>query len=124
VKIPSPDKKLETFFRSLVPDDSSVNVRPMFGNLAAFVNGNMFSGLYGSSLFVRLPDSSEKKELLAEKGAKLFEPMKGRQMKDYVCVPSEWLGNSAKVSPWIGKSLEFASSLPPKEKKNKRATRK
>ena len=29
-------------FRSVVPDDPRAEVKAMFGNLAAFVNGNMF----------------------------------------------------------------------------------
>jgi len=54
LKIPHPDKKSIDFFKSLVPDDPGVTVRPMFGNLSALVNGNMFFGLYGNDLFLRL----------------------------------------------------------------------
>jgi TfoX/Sxy family transcriptional regulator of competence genes len=86
MKIPRSDKKLEVFFKSVIPEDSSINIRPMFGNLSAFVNGNMFAGVYGDSLFVRLSDD-DRADLLGKKGAKLFEPMKGRPMKDYVCLP-------------------------------------
>ena len=34
-------------FRSVLPDHPEVVVKPMFGNLGAFVNGNMFAGLFG-----------------------------------------------------------------------------
>ena len=40
--MPKADKSSREFFTSMVPDDPRVTVRPMFGNLAAFVNGNMF----------------------------------------------------------------------------------
>jgi len=53
----------------------------MFGNISAFVNGNMFAGLFGNDLFVRLSKES-RKELLEKQGASLLEPMKGRPMKE------------------------------------------
>ena len=115
MKIPGANKKLEVFFKSILPEDPSISVRPMFGNLAAFVNGNMFSGLYGDDLFVRLSDES-RADLLKVKGASIFEPMKGRPMKNYVCVPKEWFEKPALVKPWISRSLKWSSALPPKKK--------
>jgi len=120
MKIPGSDKKLEIFFKSVLPEEASINVRPMFGNLAAFVNGNMFAGLYGDALFVRLSDEG-RAELLETKGSRVFEPMKGRPMKEYVCVPNEWLAKPSMVSPWILKALEWSSKLPAKQKKKKTA---
>jgi hypothetical protein len=35
----------------IAPD---INIKPMFGNLGAFVNGNMFMGLFGSDIGVEL----------------------------------------------------------------------
>ena len=32
-------------FRSMIPADPAVVIKPMFGNLGAFVNGNMTTGL-------------------------------------------------------------------------------
>ena len=122
MKIPLADKELEVFFKSVVPEEDSINIRPMFGNLAAFVNGNIFTGLYGDDLFVRLPDGSSA-DLLKENGTKSFEPMKGRPMKDYVCVPKEWVGKPELVGPWILKSLELTKKLPKKQKKKRAATK-
>ena len=116
MKIPRADKELEVFFKSILPDDPSITVRPMFGNLAAFVNGNMFSGLYGGDRFIRLPDE-DRADLLRAEGALVFEPMKGRPMKEYVCVPKEWLEKPSLVRPWISRSLEWSSALPQKKKK-------
>ena len=47
VQIPKASDQDKERFRSLVPDDPGVVVKPMFGNLGAFVNGNMFAGLFG-----------------------------------------------------------------------------
>jgi len=40
VEIPKPSEDHKQFFRSLVPDDPEVEIKPMFGNLGAFVHGN------------------------------------------------------------------------------------
>ena len=45
MSMPKPSDTSKALFESLVPDDALVTVRPMFGNVAAFVNGNMFMGL-------------------------------------------------------------------------------
>ena len=42
MKIPKPSDDHRAYFKSIVPDASGVETKPMFGNLAAFVNGNMF----------------------------------------------------------------------------------
>jgi TfoX/Sxy family transcriptional regulator of competence genes len=48
MEIPKPSEGDEQFFRSVIPDDPAVEIKPMFGNLGAFVHGNMFAGLFGS----------------------------------------------------------------------------
>jgi TfoX/Sxy family transcriptional regulator of competence genes len=90
----------------------------MFGNLAAFVNGNMSVGLFGEDLMLRLSEP-DRAELLKNKGATIFEPMKGRQMKEYVTVPRAWLSSPAKLKPWVDRSLEWAMKLPPKKPKKR-----
>jgi TfoX/Sxy family transcriptional regulator of competence genes len=107
-------------FRSLVPSDPDVTIRPMFGNLSAFVNGNMFSGAFGEDLFVRLPEEQE--ELLKEEeGAAAFAPMAGRPLKGYVTLPRGWgISDPEKAGDWIARSLGWARTLPRKDKKKKR----
>ena len=114
-KIPKPDQDLKEFFKSILPDDPRVAVRPMFGNLAGFVNGNLFTGLYGDDLFVRLTDEN-RQELLKKKGASVFEPMKGRPMKEYILIPKTWRKEPETVRLWISKSLDWAGKLPQKKK--------
>jgi TfoX/Sxy family transcriptional regulator of competence genes len=116
LKIPRPDKESAELFRSLVPEDDRVRVRPMFGNISAFVNGNMFFGVFGSDLFLRL-SGEDQGELLKNKGASMLEPMKGRPMKDYVIVPKTWRDRPEILHPWISKSLKWSSKLPPKKTK-------
>jgi TfoX/Sxy family transcriptional regulator of competence genes len=88
----------------------------MFGNISAFVNGNMFVGLFGNDLFVRLSDES-RKELLEEKGASLLEPMKGKPTKEYVLLPKAWRNQHETVRLWVARSLDWTRRLPPKKSK-------
>jgi TfoX/Sxy family transcriptional regulator of competence genes len=115
-KIPRSGKESEALLRSLLPARKEISVRPMFGNLAAFVGGNMSVGLYGDDLFVRLSDSDRAK-LLENEGAAVFEPMKGRQMKEYIVVPRSWKREPAKIKPWVTRSVEWSSRLPAKKAK-------
>jgi TfoX/Sxy family transcriptional regulator of competence genes len=88
----------------------------MFGNISAFVNGNMFAGLFGNKLFVRLSDEDRRK-LLEKKGASLLEPMKGKPMREYIVLPKAWRNQQETVRQWIARSLDWTSKLPPKKAK-------
>ena len=117
MRIPRPSENSKEFFRSILPDDPRVTIRPMFGNISAFVNGNMFTGLFGDDLFVRVSEEN-RKELLEKKGASLLEPMKGKPMKEYVVIPKAWRNQPETVHLWVSRSLDWTSRLPPKKPKN------
>ena len=110
---PKPDPATREIFEGLVPREARVVIRPMFGNVAAFVNGNMFTGLFGTELFVRL-DEEGRAELLGEGGTE-FEPMPGRAMKEYVSLPETWRREPDRAATWINRSLAWAAGLPPKK---------
>jgi TfoX/Sxy family transcriptional regulator of competence genes len=120
--MPKPSDQAKAAFTKLVPDEPAVTLRPMFGNLSAFVNGNMFAGLFGEDLFVRLPD--EQSAPIRKRGGRAFEPMAGHAMKGYVTVPSSWRTKPAAARAWIAASLLFARSLPPKVAVGKKAAAK
>jgi TfoX/Sxy family transcriptional regulator of competence genes len=115
MSFPKPDEESRAFFDTLVPDDPRVKSRPMFGNRAAFVNGNMFLALFGSKVAVRLSDE-DRAELLKAAGTEIFEPMPGRAMKEYVVLPEGWRKRRAKAEEWAERSFAWASALPPKKK--------
>ena len=114
MNIPRASDQSKAFFRSTLPKDPRITVRPMFGNASAFVNGNMFYGLFGDDLFIRLPEK-DGQEILT-KGGVLLEPMKGRPMKDYVLLPKVWWKQPETIRKWIAKSLDWTAKMP--EKKN------
>lgn len=116
--MPKPDEASKEFFYAVVPDHPAVKVRPMFGNLAAFVNGNMFMGLFGPDVFVRLPE--EDRTAVAGEGGAPFEPMEGRQMREYAVLPRRWREEPDRVREWVARSLDWAEELPAKQPKKKK----
>jgi TfoX/Sxy family transcriptional regulator of competence genes len=106
-------------FDEVLPDDPAVQRRSMFGYPCAFINGNMFCGLYQESFIVRLPDD-ERARFLTRPGATVFEPMPGRPMKQYVVVPPNVLADDTAIRGSLRNSVDYVSSLPKKEKKAKK----
>lgn len=109
-------------FRSVVPDRPDVVVKPMFGNLGAFVNGNMFAGLFGPVIGVKLDDGA-RVELESTERTVPFGPAE-RPMAGYAGLPEVWNaegdGDDARVRAWVEKALDHVSSLPPKEPKERK----
>jgi hypothetical protein len=60
----------------------------MFGMPSIMVNGKAFAGQSGDSMIFKLTGEAHQ-AALAIAGAKLFEPMAGRPMKEWVSVPAE-----------------------------------
>ncbi len=108
-------EELVAAFESVMPGAPAV-MRKMFGFPAGFLHGNMFIGLHQENMILRLPQAS-RTELLAIEGAKSFEPMPGRPMREYVVVPASIVHDPEKLAPWVSKALDYATSLKPKTKK-------
>jgi TfoX/Sxy family transcriptional regulator of competence genes len=113
IKFPKSPPGLIATFADVIPP--SAEKKMMFGYPAAFANGNMFMSLFGTALILRLPEDA-RADLIADGGA-MFEPMKGRPMREYVAVPDAMLNDVSRLKPWVQRSLDFAQSLPPKAKK-------
>jgi TfoX/Sxy family transcriptional regulator of competence genes len=111
----SPASLIERFDR-IVPRDPAVERRTMFGYPCAFVNGHMAAGLFGTKMFVRLPED-ERKAFLETQGGTIFEPLPGRVMKEYAVVPAALLARDAALKRLVSRSLDYAGTLPPKVKK-------
>lgn len=119
MQIPKPTDADRQRFHQLVPDEAGVVTKPMFGNLGAFVNGNMFMGLFGSDVGIKL-DGPDHAKLAARPGVGPFGPAE-RPMGGYLTLPADWTTRTAK--PWVAKAYAAAAALPPKQPK-KKATKK
>jgi TfoX/Sxy family transcriptional regulator of competence genes len=112
VQIPRPTDTDKLRFRELVPDDPRVVIKPMFGNLGAFVEGNMFMGLFGSDIGVKLgPDDQER---VRAAGGTAFgppeRPMSGYLTLPVTATPDLW-------QEWISSALAHVAEQPPKRPK-------
>jgi len=119
MQIPKPSDAAKELFASVMPDDPRVVVKPMFGNLGAFVNGNMFAGLFGDRIGVRLLDDATRAELAATEGAGPFGPEE-RPMGGYVAAPEAWADEPERLTEWAQLALDEVAELPPKLPKPKR----
>jgi TfoX/Sxy family transcriptional regulator of competence genes len=116
MQVPKPTEADKERFRDLVPNDRNVEIKPMFGNLGAFVNGNMFMGLFGPDIGVKLNQSDE--ERVREAGGGSFGPAE-RPMGGYVSLPDS--ATPGQLDDWINSALIYVASLPPKQPKARKA---
>ena len=103
-------------FRALFAEFPEADIKPMFGNLGAFVNGNMFAGLFGSTVGLRLSDA-DRDELMNSSETLPFGPAE-RPMAGYVGLPIQ--GEPDKIRLWGARALATISALPPKAAKSPR----
>jgi len=112
MKMPKHSDEDKARFRALVPEAAGVEVKPMFGSVGAFVNGNMFAGLFGTDIGVKL-DEAGLEELRAIEGSGPFGPPE-RPMGGYLSLPSSLSDDEA--ATWVDRARAHVSTFPPKKK--------
>jgi hypothetical protein len=100
-------------FGSVMDRYPDVERRKMFGYPAAFVGGNMATGLFAEHWVVRLSESE--REAAIGRGATQFEVMPGRPMKDFVVIPPAIVADDDAIGGWVEKGLAHAGAMPPKQ---------
>ncbi|MBX7084536.1 MAG: TfoX/Sxy family protein [Nannocystaceae bacterium] len=119
IKIPAEHKPL---FLRVVPDDERVTTLSMFGGIAMMVGGHMAAGLFADSVCARLEPAHFAEAL--RQGATPFDPMgNGRLMRDMVLLPSAVMRQAATLRTWLARSLAFTATLPPKQRRAKKAAK-
>ncbi|HEV2450063.1 MAG TPA: TfoX/Sxy family protein, partial [Thermoplasmata archaeon] len=109
-------------FEALVPEHPAVVVKPMFGQPAAFLGGNLLMGVFGEDVFVRLSEEGCA-EAVRSAGARPFEPMPGRTMKGYAVLPARLLADPPAARRWVAKALAYVEQLPTKGAKSRGSAR-
>jgi len=115
--------ELQAAFAAALDRFPEAERRQMFGYPAAFVNGNMWTGLHTTNWVVRLPDAP-RAELLAIPGAANFEPMPGRPMTGFALLPPSVRDDPAALHAWLTRAWEAALAMPAKEPKAKKPPKK
>jgi TfoX/Sxy family transcriptional regulator of competence genes len=118
MSMPQPAPPAVKLFEELIPAAPGVSAKRVFGQPAAFVNGNMFFGVFGKNLFVRLSED-DRAEARQTPGFVTFEPSPGRAMREYMVLPAGVRGDRVRARGWVARSLGYASSLKSKSPKKK-----
>ncbi|WP_411375774.1 TfoX/Sxy family protein [Arthrobacter sp. MPF02] len=123
MEMPKATEEDKERFRQVVPDRPDVVVKPMFGNMGAFVNGNMFAGLFGVTIGVKLSDE-DRVMLESSERTVPFGPA-DRPMAGYSGLPEVWNeegdGDDTRARAWATKAYQYVSTLPPKQPKRPKA---
>jgi TfoX/Sxy family transcriptional regulator of competence genes len=108
-----PPAALADRFARVLTDRPAASPRKMFGNPAAFVNGNLATGLHAGGWFVRVSevDAAE----LTAAGGRPFEPMPGRPMRGYTMLPSNMAEDPAVAGAWVDRAIRHVAGLPSKK---------
>jgi TfoX/Sxy family transcriptional regulator of competence genes len=97
--------------------------KPMFGHPVYFVNGNMFAGLYGDGIFVRLSEQDQGAMRATWDETTNLAPMPDRPMREYVMVPDSLCADRSAFGEWLERSYQYTLSLPPKPAKEPKRKR-
>lgn len=109
-------------YLAALPADLPWTRRQMFGCPCVFLQGLMSSGVFGGQVFLRLPEA-QRARLLAQPGARPFEPQPGRIMREYVCLPPALIEDADALAGWLRESLAYVQSLPPRPQPPRRGSR-
>lgn len=110
VKVPAEHHPI---FRANLPRGATT--KNMFGGIAAFVNDNMFGGLFARSVIVKL-SAADQDEALALDGASRFDPMgNGRIMRDIILMPESMMDELDELRAWLQRAFDHVKTRPPKK---------
>lgn len=93
---------------------ADVTRKQMFGYPCAWIGGNMATGLFAQSWWVRLAPA-RLAEVLASGEATGFEVMPGRPMKGYAVMRDPVVGDDTRLDAWLGEAFDYTATLPPKK---------
>jgi TfoX/Sxy family transcriptional regulator of competence genes len=86
--------------------------KKMFGGLSFLVGGNMCCGVLGPDLLARVgPGAAD--SALAEPATRPFDMGRGPS-KGWVVVAPDGIATGEALAAWVGRSIAYAASLPPK----------
>ncbi len=97
----------------------AVDRKKMFGMPAAFVNHNMFLGVFGDGVVLRC-SAAVRERLLGEAGVGPFSPRPGRPWKEYVHASASDPAVLAALPDWAREARAHTATLPPKVPKSRK----
>ncbi|MEP6680989.1 MAG: TfoX/Sxy family protein [Chloroflexota bacterium] len=107
----APAELVERFAAGVAGIDG-LEPRKMFGYPAAFVGGNMVTGLHADNWIVRLGEDD--RPSLTAQGWETFAPMPGRPMREYLILPAAIAADPDAARGWVERAADYGRTLPPK----------
>jgi hypothetical protein len=108
---------LEMFFGELITKIPDSRLGKMFGSLSVVMeNGKSAAMLWRDNIVVKL-DGDNLREALSLSGAGFFEPMEGKPMKEWVCIPC---GHKAQWLKFATLSAQKVAAIEKKPKKSRK----
>ncbi len=101
--------------RALVALRDGYSERKMFGGLCFMINGNMACGIVGDELMARL-DPVAAESALAEPHVRPMD-FTGKPIKGMLYIATQALESDSGLASWVEAGVDFAASLPPKQKR-------
>jgi len=90
----------------------------MFGCPSYSIEGNLFAGVFGECIFLRLSDID--RAAVISEGGRPFEPLEGRTLRMYALLPPTVIADGEMLSSWLGRSMDFVRGLPKRPRKRLR----
>ncbi len=109
------DEGLAERLREQFQDHPDVEEKKMFGGLCFMVSNHMCCGIVKDDLMLRVGPNNYEKCLTKEHASEM--DFTGKAMKGLVYVAPEGFESDDDLAEWVGISLGFIESLPPKKKK-------
>ena len=109
------DAGLAQRLREALDDYPGVSEKKMFGGLAFLLRGNMFCGVQGRGLMVRVGAEAYERSL-ARRHAREMD-FTGRPLTGLVTVEPAGVRSEAQLRSWVERGIDFASTLPAKRKR-------
>ena len=110
---PKPSSEMLARMKAALPPEATP--KPMFGQVAFFVNGNMAGGSWGESIMVRL--TPEDRLDAEDQGAGPFDPMGGKPMAEYRLLPAKLVADAEGMKTWVTRAVLATKRLAPKAPK-------
>jgi hypothetical protein len=106
------DQKLADRVRELLHELEGYSEREMFGGVGFILHGNMYCGVNGQDLIVRVSPEAYNRALLKQH-VRVFD-ITGRPMRGWVVIDAGGVETDDALKAWVEHGSCFAQSLPAK----------
>ena len=113
------DEHLASRIRKMLGRSTGITEKRMFGGVAFLRHGLMFVGVSDSALMVRVGKPMYE-DSLSREHARVMD-FTGKPMAGYIFVDEAGTATDESLGFWLGRSLDFVATLPPKARKAAKA---